>query len=190
MTSNQLAQCREENNPYNWMGQPTANAMFGADPCLEQERERHDAELAAQAADQRIAGATTSDIAAIQTGQMSNAPTAQDLAAAPAPQLATAYDPVGITDPAIPLSEYSVPSPGMESMWSPLEIDQTMEDILKEIEWETLEMEIAKKVLVILDGLVENMVMSRRWWSWGKGKKALNIKFKPNNSKWVGSWSP
>lgn len=190
LASNQLAECRENNNPYNWMGQPTRAAMFGPDPCLEQERERHEADQAVQAADQRIAGATTSDIAAIQAGAASNAPSVQDLASAPAPQLATGYDPVGITDPSIPLSEYSVPSPGMQSLWSPLSIDAVMEMILDEMEWEKVEEEVRQKVLVILDGLVENMDNFGKWWSWGKGPKSLKIKFKPKNQKWIGMWSP
>ncbi|QIM55916.1 NP protein [cachavirus 1A] len=187
MTSNQLAECRENNNPYNWLGQPTIQAQFGPDPCLEQERARWEAE---QQLNQQIAGATTNDIAAIQAGQRSNAPTAQDLASAPAPQLATGYEPVGITDPAIPLSEFQVPSPGMLSMWSPISIDETMELILDEIEWEAMEMEIRQKVIVILDGLVDNMHQSQKWWCWGKGKKPLKLKFKPKNSAWIGKWSP
>lgn len=190
LASNQLAECRENNNPYNWMGQPTRQAMFGPDPCIEQERERISAEQSVQAADQRIAGATTSDIATIQAGAASNAPTAQDLASAPAPQLATGFDPVGITDPSIPLSEYSVPSPGMQSQWSPMSIEAVMEMIADEMEWEKVEKSVRSQVLVILDGLVENMDMFGRWWSWGKGAKALKIKLKPRNQDWVGRWSP
>ena len=162
--------------------------MFGVDPCLEQERARYNAEQEVQAANQKIAGATTSDIVAIQAGQKSNAPTAQDLASAPAPQLATAYDPVGQTDPAIPLSEFS---PGMQSLWSPMSIDSTMEHILEEIEWEAMEVEIREKVLVILDGLVDDMVTAGKWWCWSKKKrKPLKVTFVPKNQEWVNHWSP
>nr|WNL54735.1 NP [Feline chaphamaparvovirus] len=186
MTANQLAECRENNNPYNWMGQPTRAAMFGPDPCITQARTHWEAQ---QEVD-RLAGATTEDISAVQVAQTNNAPTAQDLASAPAPQLATGYEPVGQTDPAIPLTEYQVPSPGMISLWSPMSVDSTIEMILDEIEWETMEIEIREKVLVILEGLTANMILSRRWWCWGKGAKPLKLQFKPKNNDWIGRWSP
>lgn len=163
--------------------------MFGPDPCLAEERERYDAERAVSETE-RMSGATTTDIAAVQAGQVSNAPTAQDLASAPAPQLATAYDPVGITDPSIPLSEYLPPSPGMLSLWSPMSIDSVMEAIIEEMDWTQIEESVRTQVLVILDNLAENMDIAGRWWSWGKGPKPLKIKFQPKNKGWVGRWSP
>ncbi|AXX39018.1 nonstructural protein NS2-L [Mouse kidney parvovirus] len=185
LVGNQLAACRERNNPFqNWFSPNPRQAMFQPDPCLYLEKKHHYLQ-------QKVSGATTSDIAAVQEGSRSNAPTAQDLAAAPAPQLATAYDPVGNTDPAIPEQEYHVPSPGALSVWSPLSLEETMEMISQEIEWENLQAQIARQVAQILADLEENADIAKKWWCWGKPKaKKHGIRFQPPSQAWVGIWAP
>ncbi|QHB35440.1 putative accessory protein NP-F [Capuchin kidney parvovirus] len=158
--------------------------MFQPDPCLYLEKKHHYLQ-------QKLAGATTSDIAAVQQSSRSNAPTAQDLAAAPAPQLATAYDPIGNTDPAIPEQEYHTPSPGSLSIWSPLSLEETMNMIAQELEWERLQTQITQQVLQILQDLEENAAIAKKWWSWGKRKtKKHGIRFQPPSQAWVGIWAP
>lgn len=185
LTGNQLAECRQRTNPYLSGGLAGSignqRLMFAPDPCA-QEAKDHAAALA---------GATTKDQPAAQLSQTSNAPTAQDLASAPAPQLATAYDPVGNTDPAIPESEFVVPSPGMQSLWSPSSIEEVMEKIWADMDWEELEEKMQIQVMEILDDLEENARRAKLWWCWGTPSPMPHkLKFQPRNQSWVGKWAP
>lgn len=185
LVGNQLANCRERNNPYNnWFQQPNPQAMFGPDPCLYLEKKH-------QYLQNKLSGATTESIPAVQQGQRSNAPTAQDLAAAPAPQLATGYDPIGNTDPAIPMEEFIVHSPGALSVWSPLSLDQAMEMIQMEIELEKQTQQIQIAILNILEDIEGNAKLAKKWWCWGKAKyRKHNLHFNPPNQTWIGKWNP
>lgn len=191
LTSEQLAKCREENNPYNhWFLGPAQDvswALDAPDPCREQWIQATQAHEELQKAEQNLSGSTTGSIPHVQAGQQSNAPTSQDLAAAPAPQLATSGDPVGITDPAIPVSEYTVPDPGMDSMWSPSSIEDVMMQIAEELDAQG--MEVDRQILTSLDLIEDNMRTYARWWSWTPGRRA-GIKWKPKNQSWVGKWVP
>lgn len=186
LVGEQLARCREKNNPYNnWLNQPSRQAMMQPDPCLYLAKKHHYLQ-------QKLAGATTEDIVAVQEGARSNAPTAQDLAAAPAPQLHTAYDPVGNTDPAIPESEMIVHSPGSQNTWSPTSLEEAMEMIAAELD----QMEVAQTALQIqiqniLVDLEGNARLARLWWCWGTRKhKKTGIRFQPPNATWIGRWTP
>ncbi|UTI93238.1 NP [Tilapia parvovirus] len=61
-----------------------------------------------------LSGATTESLPAQAASQVANAPTQEDLSAAPAPQLSTTQDPVPSTDPAIPETEFR---PGTLENW-------------------------------------------------------------------------
>lgn len=63
-----------------------------------------------------ISGATVTDQEAQALAQQTPAPTLQDLATAPAPQLAQTSDPVGRTDPALAASEYITPQPHLSNL--------------------------------------------------------------------------
>lgn len=187
LVGEQLARCRDRNNPYNnWLNQPSKQAMMQPDPCLYLEKKYTYLQ-------QKLAGATTSDLAAIQAAARSNAPTAQDLAAAPAPQLATAYDPPQNTDPAIPESEAIVHSPGSQNTWSPTSLEETMCMIADELD----QMQAAQTAAIqtqiqqILIDLEGNAKLAKRWWCWGKVKyKHHGIHFQPPNQDWIGRWIP
>lgn len=183
MTGNQLAKCREDNNPYKgWLsGLGAQRTMFLPDPCAQEAKDHAEA----------LKGATVNDLPAQQASANSNAPTAQDLAAAPAPQLSTAYDPVGNTDPAIPESEFEVPSPGMQSLWSPSSLEEIMEEIWDDMEWEKMQESMQVEVMKILDEVEENARLARLWWCWGKPEThSHRLKFLPPNGNWVGKWAP
>lgn len=187
LVGEQLARCRERNNPYNnWFNQPTHQAMMQPDPCLYLEKKHNYLQ-------QKLAGATTSDIAAVQEGARSNAPTAQDLAAAPAPQLATAYDPIGNTDPAIPESELIIHSPGSQNTWSPTSLEEAMEIIASELDQieAAREASLLIQIQSILDDIEGNARLARKWWCWGPSRhKKRGLKYQPPNQNWVGRWTP
>lgn len=189
LSSEALAKCREDNNPYNQWGlgfqglEPTW-AVDAPDPCREAWKAATSDYYALQSAEKTLAGATTTSIDAAQASQRSNAPSSQDLASAPAPQLATSGDPVGITDPAIPISEYTVPEEGMECSWSPSSIEAVMEQILEEMEAEPSE-----RSLAVLEEIESNMRAAGMWWSWNRGR-STGIKWRPKNQGWVGRWIP
>lgn len=181
LTQQQLQTCQEENNPYTrWGGGIHTNvewAVNAPNPCLPQQK----AATAAWVALQKLSGATTTDIAATEIGQNSAAPTSQDLQSAPAPQLATAFDPAGITDPAIPESEFS--PQGMNNLWSPTSIEEIMTQI-------AMEMDNPPNDQDMLD-LEDNLRKYRTWWlCWGKPLVKTEIKWKPKNQNWVGWWTP
>lgn len=181
LVADQLAKCREENNPYNWLGQPTPQAMWGPDPCEELEREKANLENI-------LAGEKSLPQAAAQSA--SNAPNAENLAAAPAPQLATAYDPVGNTDPAIPESEFSDSGGSLQNVWSPITIDSLMEEIFGQVDWDQLEEEMQQAVFMELGEIEDNVIQSRKWYAWAPGKKQKKLKFMPDSLAWVGKWAP
>lgn len=191
LTSEQLAACREKNNPYNqWGGginQDVTWAVDAPDPCRKQWIEATKAHQELQHAETQLSGTTTTSIPAIQVGARTNAPTTQDIASAPAPQLATSQDPVGLTDPAIPISEFTTPDQGMECDWSPSSIEEVMLQILEEME--TNQIQITPQILETMDTIESNMQAMGKWWAWSVGKKA-GIKWKPKNQSWVGKWLP
>lgn len=178
MTTQQLQACREENNPYTWMGTPTRQAMWGPDPCQEQM--------------EAVRGATVEHQAAVAAAQISQAPTAQDLSSAPAPQMSSSYDPVGNTDPAIPDSEGVVPDPALNNPWSPMDVDDLMLDLLNRLEADGMEQE---EVWIRMRWLLEDLeaaLRSTKKWLWDGNAKAkwLKVQFKPKNQRWVGMWQP
>ncbi|QEJ80806.1 NP [Psittacara leucophthalmus chapparvovirus] len=178
LASQNLAACREENNPYlpgrNPFGVP-ARLMWAADPCAEQEKE--------------LAGATVAHADAVAAAQVSNAPTAQDLPSAPAPQLSDSWD-IAATNPVIPESEFVTPDPHLQNMWSPLSILDVMEMIAMELENQgesTSSSEIEEEMELIY----ENMRAFQSWWAWEKPKrKRRRYQFKPKNEDWIGRWMP
>ncbi|QPN96885.1 nonstructural protein 2 [Barn owl parvovirus] len=177
LASQHLAECRERTNPYlpgnSWGGLgPSRTAMWAPDPCLEELRE--------------YAGATTAHQEAVAAAQIANAPTAQDLSSAPAPQLSSAYDPPQDLDPAIPESEGIVPSPAQNNMWSPTVPDDVMVAISETIEAMTPEIEEDMEVVL------ENMNMLLHWMCWRTPKKVRQrrMQFLPKNQDWIGRWTP
>lgn len=182
LVAQQLAKCREENNPYknSWFpGMAPRSAMWAADPCADLE--------------EQLRGATTENMASTSAGSRSNAPNAQDLASAPAPQLSSTFtDPIGSTDPAIPESEFAVPSPALVSMWSPTSIEETMCKIAEQIEKDE-QMMVDQEMARILDLLEKQLNLAKMWMScWGSeaGRFPVNVKLKPKNQAWVGRLMP
>lgn len=177
MTTQQLQACREQNPAYTWLGTPTRQAMWGPDPC--------------QAEVDAVRGATVEDQAAQQAAQIAQAPTSQDLASAPAPQLSSSYDPVGNTDPAIPDSEGIIPNPDLTNLWSPMDVDDVLLRILEDAEMEGSE-EWLLRMIWLLEDLEADLRATGKWTPWGSKPKAkwLNIKLNPKNEKWVGKFQP
>lgn len=180
----QLEKCREENNPYKqgfFPGMAPRQAMWAPDPC------QHIVDQLDE-----LAGQTVENQPAQAAGSRSNAPSAQDLAAAPAPQLSETFtDPVGNTDPAIPESEFQVPSPELNNMWSPQEIEDTMVQIAEQIEKEEA-MHVDQEIEKLLELMRQKMMLARMWVAcWGSGEKwPLKLKYKPKNQAWVGKLLP
>ncbi|UOH27062.1 nonstructural protein 2 [Galliform chaphamaparvovirus 12] len=178
LASQSLAKCREENNPFipgnNPFGAPR-NLMFMPDPCETQEKE--------------LAGATTEHMEAVALAQRSAAPTAQDLQAAPAPQLSSTFDPPNI-DPAIPESEHVIPAPDLENLWSPDTLQEIMDLLAMELETShpgsLNEPEIMDQLEII-------WIQCTNFLHWLPGyypKTRKPIKYQPKNADWIGRWLP
>lgn len=108
------------------------------------------------------AGATTEDSAAAAAAQTSNAPNQEDLAAAPAPQLAETTDPVGNTRPEVPESEFETGAT-QSTLLDPLgDPENFLEAVLQEIgnaeeDWDPMEIQ------ELMDQLEEQLYAARRF---------------------------
>nr|WOX03039.1 nonstructural protein 2 [Psittaciform chaphamaparvovirus 4] len=189
MASQALSKCRAETNPYlpgnSGPFGPTRQQLWGPDPCQEQMDE--------------LKGATTENAAAVAAAQRSNAPTAQDVQAAPAPQLSDAWVGQPMLDPAIPETEMIVPSPGQDNDWSPTTVLEVMEMLAAALPDEQEEMETgeggstssSQSIWSELDLIFENMIAYQSWDSW---KPPIRVRaryqYLPNNAAWIGSWLP
>nr|WPV87703.1 nonstructural protein 2 NS2 [Chaphamaparvovirus anseriform 7] len=170
LAAQQLAECRQNNNPFkqSWIpGAVSSNLQWAADPCQNEQ----------EALDNLI-----------QQGQPEgNQVATQQLGGAPAPQLAESTDPVGNTDPAIPANEFIVPAPGAQDSWSPILPEDALDAILMEYQEEEPPEEM------LLDEILEGMRYYLLWCPWGgPGVKNLKWKFqyKPKNSSWINRWVP
>lgn len=169
-----LEACRNLNNPglpgNSWIqGARMQQAMWAPDPCA-QEQEAVDNLM-----EQGAAGG--------------NQVATQGVGGAPAPQLATDYDPVPNLDPAIPMSEFVAPDPGAVNRFLPLS-DQDLYEILMEAMRERAEdMELGDQIQAILEGRRKYLL----WCPWGgPGIKDLKwtFKYRPRNHSWIGKWTP
>ncbi|QRK03695.1 nonstructural protein 2 [Duck-associated chapparvovirus 2] len=170
LAAQQLQDCREQNNPHrnSWLpGMPAQNLQWAADPCQKEQDQVDELMKQSAAAGNQVA--------------------TQQLGGAPAPQLAESTDPVGNTDPAIPMSEYVVPQVGAQNPWSPVLPEDALEAILMEYQ----DQEPPEDM--ILDEILEMMRYFLLWCPWGgPGRKNLKWRFRynPNNSDWAGKWIP
>ncbi|QEJ80803.1 NP [avian chapparvovirus BR_DF10] len=174
-----LARCREENNPFlpgrNPFGVPT-KLMWAPDPCTTQEKE--------------LAGATTAHADAVAAAQVSNAPTAQDLPSAPAPQLSDSWD-TAATNPAIPESEFTVPNPSVQNSWSPTTVMEILDMIAQEMEAQEAGSSSNASIVEEMDTLEQNIIAFQQWWAWGPVKRTkCKFQFNPKNANWIGKWVP
>ena len=171
LASQQLQECRVNNNPYknSWFPGLAPNSLqWAPDPCAKEQ----------EAVDNLMK----------QSAAEGNQVATQQLGGAPAPQLAVAVDPVPNTDPAIPMNEYVTPQPGAQNNWSPIVPEDVMEMILDQYP-EDQEPPEDMMLDEILDGMYKYML----WCPWGEpGRKNAKWKFiyKPLNSNWVGNWVP
>ncbi|QGJ83205.1 nonstructural protein 2 [Peafowl parvovirus 2] len=179
MASQSLAQCREQTNPYlpgNSLFGPTRQMMYGPDPCETQEKE--------------LAGATTAHLEAVALAQRSAAPTAQDVQAAPAPQLSSTFDPPDI-DPAIPPTEQVIPSPDLNNMWSPDTLQEIMDMIAEEMEiiqpGSTSSSEAEEQMEIVWDQMVTFLHWVPRF---HPRKRKPGFQYLPKNQDWIGKWVP
>ncbi|UOH27038.1 nonstructural protein 2 [Galliform chaphamaparvovirus 7] len=181
MASQALAECRQQNNPYlpenmGIFGPNVRQLMYAPDPCETQEKE--------------LAGATTAHAEAVALAQRSNAPTAQDLQAAPAPQLSSSFD-INDTNPAIPDVEFITPSPSLENMWSPTSLDEVMAMIAEELERQSPGSTSSSDIMEQLNIIEENIVCFLSWNPWDKqAKKRKRYQYLPKNEGWIGSYLP
>nr|WPV87711.1 nonstructural protein 2 NS2 [Chaphamaparvovirus anseriform 9] len=166
LASQQLAECRAQNNPYQnvWMpGLGIQNLQWAADPCQKEQEAVDQLQQQAAAAGNQVA--------------------TQQLGGAPAPQLATSVDPTPNTDPAIPMNEY-IPAQGAQNAWSPLELNEIMEMIVQEagdVEIDDMD----------LDEILNKMLYYKLWCPWGlPGTHNLKWKYQPKNPKWISQWLP
>lgn len=104
------------------------------------------------------AGATTEDSAAAAAAQVSNAPNQEDLAAAPAPQLAETSDPAGNVRPEIPAEAEGDPHGGMQNTLidDGLSPDHILTEVIGQIgqageEWDE------EELMQVLDSLEEQL---------------------------------
>nr|WDQ28112.1 nonstructural protein 2 [Bird parvovirus] len=179
MASQNLARCREENNPYlpgrNPFGVPP-RLMWAQDPCETQEKE--------------LAGATTAHAEAVAAAQISNAPTAQDLPSAPAPQLSDSWD-IAATNPVIPETEFQVPSPNQQNNWSPTTVLEVLDMIAAEMEIQEAGSSSSSEVQEEMEIILDNMTAFQAWWAWGPVKRTrARYQYNPKNANWIGKWLP
>ncbi|TRZ05897.1 hypothetical protein HGM15179_021209 [Zosterops borbonicus] len=137
LASQALAECRQQNNPYlpgaSLFG-PTRSQMYGPDPCLEQEKELAEAQAAKAAA------------------QISNAPTEQNTAVAPAIQLADTWDSSELFQP----DTMNVDLPELESMWSPTSVEEILDMIAGNLGEEGGEDEELERLMAAVEIIGEN----------------------------------
>lgn len=178
MASQALAECREQNNPYlpgNSLFGPTRTQMWGPDPCQTQMKE--------------LAGATTAHQDAVALAQRSAAPTAQDLAAAPAPQLSETFS--AGSDPAIPETELVPPSPALSNMWSPDTVLEIMNMLAEQMEIDQPGSTSSSDMEEEMELIYSNMVAFLSWDCWEKPKRRRKrFVYQPNNQDWIGRWIP
>lgn len=175
-----LVECRNQNNPYlpgNSILGPPRNVMYMPDPCQTQERE-----LAQASEEERQAAA--------RLAQAQQAPTPQDPSSAPAPQLSSTAEGAAMPDPAVPESEFIVPSPALNNMWSPDSIMDTMDQIANELE----EMDTTNidpgAINAELDLIFNQLTLFLAWLP-GKGKpRNKKFQYLPKNQDWIGRWVP
>ncbi|UOH27050.1 nonstructural protein 2 [Galliform chaphamaparvovirus 10] len=181
MASQALAECREQNNPYlpgntGPFGPNIRQLMYAPDPCETQEKE--------------LAGATTDHAAAVALAQSSNAPTAQDIQSAPAPQLSSSFD-VNNLDPAIPETEWISPSPSLVNMWSPTSLDQVLAEVAMELENIQPGSSSSSDISMELDTIRENITCFLSWDPWNRPvRKRKRYQYIPNNQGWIGFYVP
>lgn len=169
LAAQQLAECREKNNPRSlWLpGMVPQQAQWAPDPCQEEENTLESL--------QRDAGG-------------GKVVPAGNLGAAVAPQLATSQDPTPATDPAIPMSEFVAPAPGASNMWTDtMTVREFMEIIMQDLPSPTDE------ELMQLDEILNRVRVVHLWCPWG-GPPVHNLKwkmeYKPKNQDWIGHWLP
>lgn len=170
-----LEACRNQNNPglpgNSWIqGMKAQNLVWAPDPCQQEQ--------------------AALDNLNKQSAVEGNQEAIQGLGGAPAPQLATDWDPTPQTDPAIPESEYIVPEPGAASPFLPL-TDEELRDLffqaMKEI---PLDQEMIEQ---FVDPIMSAVKYYHLWCPWGgPGVHQLKwkLKYKPNNQDWIGKWCP
>lgn len=174
LASNQLNECILRNDPRapgnSWLpGMISQQNQWGPDPCAK-ERE------AVESLQQQAAG--------------NQAAALQNLGAAPAPQLAHPQDPVPSTDPAIPVSEYVAPDPGMNSPWD----TPNQEEIVNMIVEEFLQQraaELTDEDLMEIESIFNVTRKLILWCPWGlPGVRNLKWKYSPKNIDWLRKWVP
>lgn len=176
LAAQNLAQCREETNPYlpqnNPFG-PSRIAMWGPDPCAQQEKD--------------LAAATVDHLAAQQLAQLANAPSVQDPSSAPAPILAETFDTP--MNPMIPETEYTVPDPQLQNMWSPDTMLTTMDKLANILEQQNVQP--SPEIIEEMEIIDENIKMTTLWDAWKKPRRRRRrYQFLPNNQSWIGKWTP
>lgn len=166
LASQALAECRQQNNPYlpgnNPLG-PSRAQMYGPDPCLEQEKELAEAQAARAAA------------------QISNAPTEQNTAAAPAVQLADTWDSSELYQP----ETINADLPELESMYQPMQVMEVVHEILQRIGEEPTDEELGE-----MEILEEGMRAVSLWIPLPIRQSKFKYQLKLRNPGWVGRWVP
>nr|QMI57898.1 nucleoprotein [Chestnut teal chaphamaparvovirus] len=169
-----LEACRNMNNPglpgNSWIqGARMQQAMWAPDPCAA-EQEAVDTLM-----EQGAAGG--------------NQVATQGVGGAPAPQLATDYDPVPNLDPAISASEFAVPDPGAVNRFLPLSEEDLLEILHDALRDRAEDMEWDEHIRNILEGRKKYLL----WCPWGgPGVKDLKwtFKYRPKNHHWIGKYLP
>lgn len=169
LAAQQLEACRQKNNPYRdlWMpGLAPVRVAWAPDPCQKEQEEIQQLQNQGAAAGNQVA--------------------TQQLGGAPAPQLASAQDPVPSTDPSIPANEYDIPMEGANNQWSPLIPEDVLDMIIDQMGDQPIDQEMQ-------DDLMEMFKYVKLWCPWG-GPATWNLKWKfkyhPKNSDWMGKWKP
>nr|QMI57787.1 nucleoprotein [Pacific black duck chaphamaparvovirus] len=169
LAAQQLAECQERNNPRSlWLpGMVPQQAQWAPNPCAEEENTL--ANLQQDASGGKVVPAG-------------------NLGAAVAPQLATSEDPTPSMDPAIPMSEFTAPEPGMNNMWAdPIDAPDLMDMIIANLP------EPTDQEMQDLDEILHRARMYQLWCPWG-GPGVHNLKwkmqYKPKNQEWIGKWLP
>lgn len=170
LAAQQLNQCLENANPHSprnqWIpGMINQNLQWAPNPCQPEQ----------EAVDQLTQ----------QSAVEGNQTATQQLGGAPAPQLATAGDPVPSQDPAIPASEFEPGNPGASSPWEPVLPEDVMMMLADRLE------DLEDQDMIDLDNILDSMKYYQLWCPWG-GPSVKNLKwtYKPKNRNWLGKWTP
>lgn len=145
-------------------------------------------DAAQQAAQNILSGATVQSEQAVGQARAVPAPTSQDLAAAAAPQLSQTMDPVGITDPAIPATEFVVPAPQTNMLAVNSDVETVMDQVasyLNNIDMEDLD----DQITICLGEMEEALAASKRLVFWNSVGFPGNLTLTPNRA-WVGQLVP